>query len=263
MPYDARMSAPAGWDSDVMTMTGGVHSQVREVEVEDFAYAGWFRRLLGRVIDGILWAGALIVAYAGIGIVALAVVLAFRPSYWDTVWDWSPSDVDTGNLSNVALILSLIIGAVALGVFIAVWWFYFPAAMSTKGGTVGMRLLGTKIVSTDGHHNVRLGQVVARFFFEWLLGAIFLYFQVYEYMHAYQDLGLTLGSGIYGSTFFMLTGFHGLHVTLGAIMLFVIMIRCIRGHFRPESHFGFEAVAWYWHFVDVVWLGLFLFVYVY
>ncbi|MDX1625599.1 MAG: cytochrome c oxidase subunit 3 [Wenzhouxiangellaceae bacterium] len=94
------------------------------------------------------------------------------------------------------------------------------------------------------------------------LGAVFLFFQVEEYIHAYRDLGLTLGSGIYGSTFFMLTGFHGLHVTLGTIMLLVITLRIIKGHFTPKHHFGFEAVAWYWHFVDVVWLGLFVFVYV-
>ena len=95
------------------------------------------------------------------------------------------------------------------------------------------------------------------------LGFVFVALQVEEYIVAYQHLGLTLGSGIYGSTFFMLTGFHGMHVTLGAIMLTVIAIRAMRGHFKPEHHFGFEAVAWYWHFVDVVWLGLFIFVYVY
>ncbi len=94
------------------------------------------------------------------------------------------------------------------------------------------------------------------------LGVLFLYFQATEYVHAYQDLGLTLGSGIYGSTFFMLTGFHGLHVTLGTIMLIVITLRCMAGHFSKKNHFGWEAVAWYWHFVDVVWLGLFVFVYV-
>lgn len=94
------------------------------------------------------------------------------------------------------------------------------------------------------------------------LGATFLTLQVEEYIHAYRDLGLTLGSGIYGSTFFMLTGFHGMHVTVGSIMLLVIAFRCMAGHFKPDHHFGFEAVAWYWHFVDVVWLGLFVFVYV-
>ncbi len=94
-----------------------------------------------------------------------------------------------------------------------------------------------------------------------VLGAIFLCFQAYEYIHAYNDLDLKLSSGVYGSTFFMLTGFHGFHVTLGAVMLLVILIRTIMGHFSAHDHFGFEAVAWYWHFVDVVWLGLFIFVY--
>ena len=80
--------------------------------------------------------------------------------------------------------------------------------------------------------------------------------------HAYHELNLTLGSGVYGSTFYMLTGFHGMHVTIGAIMLTIIMFRCMKGHFTADHHFAFEAVAWYWHFVDVVWLGLFIFVYV-
>jgi cytochrome c oxidase subunit 3 len=94
-----------------------------------------------------------------------------------------------------------------------------------------------------------------------LLGAIFLGFQAYEYIHAYSELGLTLGAGIYGATFFILTGFHGMHVTLGTIMLAVILGRCMKGHFSEHNHFAFEAVAWYWHFVDVVWLILFVFVY--
>ena len=72
---------------------------------------------------------------------------------------------------------------------------------------------------------------------------------------------LKLTTGAYGSTFFMLTGFHGFHVTVGAIMLSVIFARCLKGHFKPDHHFAFEGVAWYWHFVDVVWLGLFIFVY--
>jgi cytochrome c oxidase subunit 3 len=93
------------------------------------------------------------------------------------------------------------------------------------------------------------------------LGVLFLSCQMYEYHHAYTEMGLKLSSGIYGSTFFMLTGFHGAHVTIGTIMLTVILLRCFRGHFTPEKHFGFEATAWYWHFVDVVWLMLFIFVY--
>ncbi|MBS1129692.1 MAG: cytochrome c oxidase, subunit [Proteobacteria bacterium] len=94
-----------------------------------------------------------------------------------------------------------------------------------------------------------------------LLGSTFLGFQAWEYHHAYSELGLTMGAGAYGATFFMLTGFHGFHVTLGTIMLAVILLRSLSGHFSAERHFAFEAVAWYWHFVDVVWLILFVFVY--
>jgi cytochrome c oxidase subunit III len=93
------------------------------------------------------------------------------------------------------------------------------------------------------------------------LGMIFLGFQIYEYMHAYSDLNLKLTMGAYGATFFMLTGFHGFHVTVGTIMLWVILFRSVAGHFTAEHHFGFEGVAWYWHFVDVVWLILFVVVY--
>lgn len=135
----------------------------------------------------------------------------------------------------------------------------------------GLPLINTLLLLTSGititiaHHALRANQRGALLF--WLgatvaLGVLFLYYQGAEYYHAYHELGLTLGSGIYGSTFFMLTGFHGMHVTLGAIMLTVIWFRCAKGHFNKDQHFGFEAVAWYWHFVDVVWLGLFLFVYV-
>lgn len=93
------------------------------------------------------------------------------------------------------------------------------------------------------------------------LGLTFLACQAYEYAHAYSELGLTLGTGVYGATFFILTGFHGLHVTLGAIMLMTMLGRGLKGHFSKDNHFGFEAVAWYWHFVDVVWLLVFVFVY--
>ena len=94
-----------------------------------------------------------------------------------------------------------------------------------------------------------------------LLGVVFLGVQGYEYAHLYSELNLKLTSGIYGSTFFMLTGFHGFHVTMGAIMLSVVLYRVLKGHFTADHHFAFEGAAWYWHFVDVVWLGLYLFVY--
>lgn len=93
------------------------------------------------------------------------------------------------------------------------------------------------------------------------LGILFLGLQALEYIEAYGHYGITLNSGIYGSTFFLLTGFHGFHVTLGTFMLIVMTLRCMKGHFKPDDHFGFEAAAWYWHFVDVVWVGLFIFVY--
>ncbi|GIU45092.1 cytochrome c oxidase subunit 3 [Shewanella algidipiscicola] len=95
-----------------------------------------------------------------------------------------------------------------------------------------------------------------------LLGLAFLLLQVEEYAHAYQEMGLTLSSGVYGNTFFLLTGFHGMHVTLGTIFLLVLFCRVLKGHFTPDKHFAFQAGSWYWHFVDVVWLCLFIFVYV-
>ena len=149
-----------------------------------------------------------------------------------------------------------------------------PANVGGEFGTIpafGVPFLNTLILLTSGltvtlaHHALKKGNRSGLIL--WLmatvaLGFTFVYFQAEEYIEAYTELGLTLGSGIYGATFFMLTGFHGMHVTLGAIMLAVIMLRAMKGHFKPDSHFGFEAVAWYWHFVDVVWLGLFIFVYI-
>ena len=96
-----------------------------------------------------------------------------------------------------------------------------------------------------------------------MLGFLFLCLQVAEYYEAYAHYGLTLKSGIYGTTFFMLTGFHGAHVTLGTAMLLIQFIRGLKGQFSSDDHFGFEAASWYWHFVDVVWLGLFLVVYIF
>lgn len=106
-----------------------------------------------------------------------------------------------------------------------------------------------------GKFNLWLGITV-------VMGAIFLVLQAEEYIEAYQHMGLTLETGIYGTTFFMLTGFHGAHVTMGTIILLVQFLRGLKGHFNSEDQFGFEAASWYWHFVDVVWVGLFLFVYI-
>ena len=126
-------------------------------------------------------------------------------------------------------------------------------------------LVSSSVTITFAHHALKKnhrGPLKAWLAATIVLALAFLFFQVEEYIEAYTELGLTLGSGIYGATFFMLTGFHGAHVTLGTIILIVMLVRIMRGHFAPDQHFGFEAAAWYWHFVDVVWLGLFIFVYV-
>ena len=161
-------------------------------------------------------------------------------------------------------------------------WPHFESAWPTNGpGAVGGKfeiiapwhvpflntilLLSSGVTITIAHHALKDNKRGLCILFLWAtvaFGAAFLWFQAHEYMEAYSELNLKLSSGIYGSTFFMLTGFHGLHVTLGTLMLIIITIRLMLGHFKPDSHFGFEGVAWYWHFVDVVWIGLFIFVYV-
>jgi cytochrome c oxidase subunit 3 len=157
--------------------------------------------------------------------------------------------------------------------YMPVWPTNGPANVGGEFQTIpafGIPFLNTLILLTSGltvtlaHHALKKEnrtQLVLWLAATVTLGFIFVGFQAYEYYEAYAHLGLTLGSGIYGATFFMLTGFHGMHVTLGAIMLLVIMFRSMKGHFKPNQHCAFEAVAWYWHFVDVVWLGLFIFVY--
>jgi cytochrome c oxidase subunit 3 len=149
-----------------------------------------------------------------------------------------------------------------------------PANLGGKFETVpwsGVPLVNTLILLASGvtltiaHHMLKAGdRFLLKVFLAatFLLGFTFLYLQAGEYITAMNHHNLTMGSGFYGSSFYMLTGFHGFHVTMGAIMLTIIWLRCLRGHFTATHHFAFEAVAWYWHFVDVVWLGLFIFVYV-
>jgi cytochrome c oxidase subunit 3 len=157
--------------------------------------------------------------------------------------------------------------------YVPAWPTNGPKAIGGAFETIpafGLPAINTAILLTSGvtitiaHHALKAGhRGVLKVFLAatFLLGFLFVYLQATEYHHAYTELNLKLGSGVYGSTFFMLTGFHGLHVTIGAIMLLVIWLRTMKGHFTPQHHFAFEGVAWYWHFVDVVWLGLFLFVY--
>jgi len=145
------------------------------------------------------------------------------------------------------------------GGFQAMGWFGLPLINT-------LLLLTSGVTCTIAHHAIQAGD--RKKMVRWLmatvtLGFIFVACQVLEYYEAYAHLGLKLSSGIYGSTFFMLTGFHGFHVCMGAIMLTVVMFRGMKGHFTADNHFAFEGAAWYWHFVDVVWLGLFIFVYLF
>jgi cytochrome c oxidase subunit III len=149
------------------------------------------------------------------------------------------------------------VGGLANGTFHVIPAFGIPAINT-------MILLTSGVTVTIAHHALRQGNRAILTVFlalTFILGFSFVGLQIHEYGEAYTELGLRLSTGIYGSTFFMLTGFHGLHVTIGAIMLVCIWFRVLRGHFTPQRHFAFEAVSWYWHFVDVVWLGLFIFVY--
>ncbi|MEO0318564.1 MAG: hypothetical protein RL404_2241 [Pseudomonadota bacterium] len=157
--------------------------------------------------------------------------------------------------------------------FAAVWGNTGPAGTIEKFETMGpfpIPTINTALLLTSGvtltisHHALRASErskAALWLFVTILLGATFMGFQAYEYMHAYHELNLKLTSGIYGSTFFMLTGFHGFHVTMGGIMLSVVLYRLMKGHFTADHHFAFEGAAWYWHFVDVVWLGLYVVVY--
>ncbi len=163
--------------------------------------------------------------------------------------------------------------------FKAVWPSVAPGTTASPGGiiepfqtmtpfwlpTINTALLLTSGVTlTIAHHLLRDGKRGPTIMWMWItvaLGATFVSVQAYEYYYAYSSLNLKLSSGAYGSTFYMLTGFHGFHVLIGMLMLLFITLRLMKGHFTADKHFGFEGAAWYWHFVDVVWLGLYTLVY--
>jgi cytochrome c oxidase subunit 3 len=134
--------------------------------------------------------------------------------------------------------------------------------------TLTLLLSGTTV--TWAHHALQTGDrkgAKIGLLLTVILGVLFTTIQVYEYHHILEHKYFFGGenaanSGLYGSAFFMATGFHGFHVLIGTIFLIVCLIRLMNGAFTPQKHFGFEAAAWYWHFVDVVWLFLFAFIYV-
>ena len=191
---------------------------------------------------------------------------AFFTALW---WARSHSVPALGSLDNALLWpdFKAVWPSVAIGVTAS------PAGTVEPFQTVGpfwlptintALLLSSGVTLTIAHHALRENQRTKTIGFMWLtvlLGVVFLFVQGYEYYHLYTDLNLKLNSGVFGSTFFMLTGFHGFHVFLGTLMLFVITLRLQKGHFTADKHFGFEGAAWYWHFVDVVWLGLYVLVY--
>lgn len=191
---------------------------------------------------------------------------AFFTALW---WARSHSVPTLGNLENALIWPN----------FQAVWPSVQAGATASPAGivepfqTIGpfwLPTINTALLLTSGvtltiaHHALqddRRGKAIAFMWLTVLLGATFLVVQAYEYIHAHTDLNLKLSSGIFGSTFYMLTGFHGLHVFIGMLMLIVITLRLQKGHFTKDRHFGFEGAAWYWHFVDVVWLFLYVLVY--
>lgn len=191
---------------------------------------------------------------------------AFFTALW---WARAHSVPELGSLDNAllwpdfkAVWPSLAAGATAspAGIvepFITMTPFWLPTINTAL-------LLSSGVTLTIAHHALRANHRGRAIGFMWLtvlLGITFLSVQGYEYFHAYSELNLKLTSGVYGSTFFMLTGFHGFHVFIGMLMLLFITLRLQKGHFTPDKHFGFEGAAWYWHFVDVVWLGLYTLVY--
>jgi cytochrome c oxidase subunit 3 len=191
---------------------------------------------------------------------------AFFSALW---WARSHSVPELGNLENALLWPD----------FKAVWPSMAAGMTASPGGTIEpfqvmtpfwLPTINTALLLTSGvtltiaHHALIENKRDTTIKFMWLtvlLGIVFLFVQGYEYAHAYSDMNLKLTSGVYGSTFYMLTGFHGFHVLLGMLMLLVITLRLQKGHFTADKHFGFEGAAWYWHFVDVVWLGLYILVY--
>jgi len=237
-----------------------------------YMFAGWFADVIGESLKG-LYSGQVDISFRwGMGWFILSEVMFFAAFFGALFY---------ARVLSVPWLGGEGVGGLATHTFL---WPDFEASWplnampDPKNFTVfkevipafGIPALNTALLLTSGatvtfaHWALKNGNRSALcwwLFATVVLGFTFIAFQMYEYAEAYNHLDLTLNSGIYGSTFFMLTGFHGFHVTMGAVMLLVILVRSMKGHFSEQHHFAFEGVAWYWHFVDVVWLGLFIFVY--
>jgi len=234
-----------------------------------FTMQAWFRQAIVES-EGGLYSGRVDVSFRwSMSWFIFSEVMFFGAFFGALFWSRLHSIPELGSLQN----------AVLWPDFKAVWPSVQAGATASPAGTVEpfatmgpwpIPTINTALLLTSGvtltlaHHALIAGQrrmTIAWMWITVILGATFLSLQGFEYAHAYHELNLKLSSGIYGSTFFMLTGFHGFHVFVGMLMLLFITIRIMRGHFTPTRHFGFEGAAWYWHFVDVVWLGLYVIVY--
>ncbi|MBY0467699.1 MAG: cytochrome c oxidase subunit 3 [Burkholderiaceae bacterium] len=234
-----------------------------------FVLQGWFRAAIGES-EGGLYSDRIDVSYRwSMSWFIFSEVMFFGAFFSALYWARLHSVPNLGSLDN----------AVLWPDFKAIWPSAQAGFTASPAGTVDpfttmgpwpLPTINTALLLTSGvtltiaHHALIAGHRAKTIVFMWftlLLGFTFIGVQAYEYHHAYSDLNLKLTSGVYGSTFFMLTGFHGFHVLVGALMLLFITLRLQKGHFTPQRHFGFEGAAWYWHFVDVVWLGLYVVVY--
>jgi cytochrome c oxidase subunit III len=234
-----------------------------------FVLQGWFRKAISES-EGGLYSDRIDVSYRwSMSWFIFSEVMFFGAFFGALYWARLHSVPNLGSLEN----------AVLWPDFKAVWPSVQAGFTGAPAGTVDpfttmgpwpLPTINTALLLTSGvtltiaHHALIAGHRAKTIAFMWitlLLGFTFIGVQAYEYYHAYTDLNLKLTSGVYGSTFFMLTGFHGFHVFVGALMLLFITLRLQKGHFTSQRHFGFEGAAWYWHFVDVVWLGLYVVVY--
>ena len=247
----------------------GMYSLFGGLALWAFVLQQWFREAISES-EGGLYSDRIDISFRwSMGWFIFSEVMFFAAFFGALYWARVFSVPSLGSLDNALLWPD----------FKAIWPSVAPGFTGAPAGTVEafstmgpwpIPTLNTALLLTSGitltiaHHALIAGQRTKTIFWMWItvaLGATFLGFQAYEYHHAYTELNLKLSSGVYGSTFFLLTGFHGFHVCVGALMLLFITLRLMKGHFTPERHFGFEGAAWYWHFVDVVWLALFLIVY--
>jgi cytochrome c oxidase subunit 3 len=247
----------------------GMYSLLGGLAFWAFVLQQWFRDAIGES-EGGLYSDRIDVSFRwSMGWFIFSEVMFFAAFFGALYWARVFSVPSLGSLENALLWpdFKAIWPSTAAGFTAA------PAGTVEAFSTIGpwpLPTVNTALLLTSGvtltiaHHALIAGNRARTIAFMWatvLLGVIFLFVQGFEYAHAYKDLNLKLSSGVFGSTFFMLTGFHGFHVFVGMLMLLFITLRLHKGHFTADRHFGFEGAAWYWHFVDVVWLGLYVVVY--